>query len=130
LYSVNKNQNASNDSRGIEADNNSKDPAATPVSNPIVENVVLIGRGSGFAGTQKEGVLLRVGTKSTITNLLVKGYKDGVSLGSNTPAADNKVTNVKFDDVTNKTIGTGFTVTEGAGPSEALPTWATFIKNK
>ena len=130
LYSVNKNQNSSSDSRGIEADNNSKDPAATPVSNPTVENVVLIGRGSGFAGNQKEGVLLRVGTKSTITNLLVKGYKDGVSLGSNTPAADNKVTNVKFDDVTNKTLGTGFTVTEGAGPSEALPTWATFVKNK
>ncbi len=54
----------------IEADNNSNNAEATPVSNPTLANLTLIGNSSE---TNKRGIRLRAGTKAQIYNTLVKG---------------------------------------------------------
>lgn len=54
----------------IEADNNANNAAATPVSNPTLANLTLIGNSSE---TNKRGIRLRAGTKAQIYNTLVKG---------------------------------------------------------
>lgn len=54
----------------IEADNNGKDAAATPVAHPILSNLTLIGNGSA---ANKRGIRLRAGTQAEIYNSLVLG---------------------------------------------------------
>lgn len=54
----------------IEADNNSKNAAATPVSAPTLANLTLIGNSSEVG---KRGIRLRAGTQAKIYNTLVKG---------------------------------------------------------
>ncbi len=54
----------------IEADNNSKNATASPVSHPIIANITLIGNGST---TAKRGIRLRAGTEAEIYNTLVVG---------------------------------------------------------
>lgn len=147
LYSINSNSNASSDSRGIEADNNPDNNAATPISNPTVNDVTLIGRGSTFTGTQKEGIYLRRGVKGKITNVFIKGYTTGVGVEHDlTIAAMNagelKINTVQFDDVPTKTKGknsagasatVSAVITEGTATgagsiTSARPSWASFIK--
>lgn len=147
LYSINTNTNASSDSRGIEADGNPDNNAATPFSNPTVNEVTLIGRGSTFAGTQKEGIYLRRGVKGKITNVHVQGYKVGVGVEHDltiaaVTAGELKVNTIQFNDVTTKTSGknsagtstsVSTVITEGTATgagsiSATRPTWASFIK--
>lgn len=146
LYGINSNTNASSDSRGIEADNNPDNNLATPYSNPVVSNVTLIGRGSTFSGTQKEGVYLRRGTKGKITNLFLQGYATGVGVEhdatiTNLTNRELKVNTIQFTDVPTKTKGkttagvasdvtaviTEATAT-GAGSGATKPSWASFVK--
>jgi hypothetical protein len=54
----------------IEADNNSKDFSASPVSSPVLSNLTLVGNGSA---DNKRGIRLRAGTNVSIYNVLVKG---------------------------------------------------------
>lgn len=54
----------------IEADNNSKDFTAAPVSSPILANLTLCGNGSSV---NKRGIRLRAGTRVGIYNALVTG---------------------------------------------------------
>ncbi len=54
----------------IEADNNGKDAAASPVSSPILSNLTLIGNNST---TSKRGIRLRAGTHAKIYNSIVCG---------------------------------------------------------
>ncbi len=147
LYSINTNTNASSDSRGIEADGNPDNNAATPFSNPTVSDVTLIGRGSTFAGTQKEGIYLRRGVKGKISNVFVQGYIVGVGVEHDLTiaamtAGELKVNNIQFADVPTKTkgkntAGASATVTSvitegtatGAGSiTAANPSWGSFIK--
>ena len=59
--------------RGIEADNNGRDPSAAPRSQPTLANVTILGSGRGSAG-----ILLREGTGAAIHNSLVTGgFADG-----------------------------------------------------
>src|SRR5690554_7897937 len=48
--------------RGIEADNNSNNHLATPISSPTIKNLTLIGNGDG--GSEPQAIKLRVGTKA------------------------------------------------------------------
>jgi hypothetical protein len=58
--------------RGIEADNQSTNQTATPVSNPTIANMTIIG--NTFDGTDdSEGVLLRAGTNAQLHNFLITG---------------------------------------------------------
>ena len=52
----------------IEADNNGKDFAATPVAHPVLSNLTLIGNGG-----EKQGVRLRAGTQVEMYNALICG---------------------------------------------------------
>ena len=58
--------------RGFESDNSEDRPAATPVSNPMVSNVTVVG--SNFDGDDdSEGVLLRHGTEARLHNFVITG---------------------------------------------------------
>ena len=52
----------------VEADNNENNFAATPVSHPVLSNLILIGNGAG-----KQGIRLRRGTQVEITSAKVTG---------------------------------------------------------
>lgn len=146
LYCKTSCTNASSDSRGIEADNHPSSFLATPFSNPTISNVTIIGRGTTFTGTQKEGIYLRRGVKSKISNVFLQGYVTGVGVEhdetiANLTAGELKVTTIEFSDVTTKTKGktTGAAssdvsavITEGtatgAGSGATKPTWASFAQ--
>ncbi|TXE08180.1 hypothetical protein ES711_06605 [Gelidibacter salicanalis] len=129
--------------RGIEADNNSNNHLATPISNPTIKNLTLIGLGAADTSSETQAIKLRVGTKAKFDNIVLSNWKTGFdvqhdeSLGYVT-AGSLMATNVKFDNITKlssgkDTAGTAvdvsamYTVNEnatGAGNGTAKPTWA------
>lgn len=140
LYSINSNTNASSDSRGIEADNHPNAFTSTPYSNPTISNVTIVGRGSTVAN-QREGIYLRRGVKSKISNIFVQGFSIGVGVEHDPTIAgipaDLKINTIQFTDVTTKTKGTktdktaadvSGVITEGAttgaGSGASKPSWA------
>ena len=124
--------------RGIEADNLTANPLATPISNPTLRNITLIGRN---AGTENEGARFRVGTKVQGSNILMSNWGKGVvangaesiSFFSVSPY-QSKISNIWFTGVTTQidpaTIPTGsagsITLLDntGAGNGVNKPTWA------
>jgi len=122
--------------RGIEADNWETDNAATPISNPTITNITLIG--SGDQGSEPQGIELRRGTKANIDNVVLKNWKLGVRVSGDisqgfTNTNDLKVTNVNFidciSDINVGTIGNPAAITTnsnatGAGNGASVPTWA------
>ena len=129
------------DSRGIEADNNQNNPLLTPISNPTLSNVTLVGRNNS-AVTKEAGAWLRRGTQAKITNLYITGFKStqsGSGFGINFDGTDSQVffTANKLNNVTiaNSTIDSNMilgynatTTATGAGAGAALPTWADWTK--
>lgn len=100
---------ATKGNRGIEADNNSNNHLAGPISNPTIKNLTLIGRGT--SSSEPQALKLRVGTKATIDNVVLSNWSVGIDVEHNEGigyVADGtlKVTNVKFDQVTTKGKGT------------------------
>lgn len=131
--------------RGIEADNNSKNRSATPLSNPTIKNATFI----GYTTSDTEGVgtnIFREGTSATLDNIVFSGWGNAITIQHDESVVllngKNKFTNIKFDNVTTKAVtiasATGSvaqpaaagTYTEnpnavGAGNGTATPTWAT-----
>ncbi len=100
---------ASKGNRGIEADNNSNNHLANPISNPTIKNLTLIGRGA--VGAEPQAMKLRVGTKATIDNVVLSNWSVGFDVEHNEGigyVGDGtlKVTNVKFENVVTKSKGT------------------------
>lgn len=63
--------------QGIEADNNGENNDLTPVSHPTLFNLTLIGDPDSDQGDESDiGILLREGTRATIANSIVMGFKD------------------------------------------------------
>ena len=60
--------------RGIEADNNGDDNAASPYSNPTLTNLTLTGYG------EADGIKLREGTKANISNVIIDNFSDGLDV--------------------------------------------------
>ena len=129
-----------NGNRGIEADNNSNDHMATPISNPSISNLTLIGNN---AGPENQAMKLRVGTKAIFDNVVLSNWGTGFDVQHNESVdyvgtQELKATNVKFDNVTLTSKGTNtagetvdvsaiYTINEaavGAGNGTAKPTWA------
>lgn len=137
--------------RGIEADNFELGFANTPLSNPTISNVTLVGPGSTAASAtypENDGLKLRRGTRGIMTNVVVSGWADGFDVEHDETIAGVgttlKATNVTFTDVTRKTTGrttavppatSGVsavvttvvdetTTATGAGNGAATPTWA------
>ncbi|WP_026704610.1 hypothetical protein [Flavobacterium soli] len=127
--------------RGIEADNNSNNHLAAPISSPNLKNITLIGAGSNDTSSESQGMKLRVGTKGMFDNVVLKGWKTGFDVqhdeGVGYVGASLKATKVKFEDVTTKSKGTKtdasvvdvaaiFTednTATGAGNGSGIPTW-------
>jgi hypothetical protein len=59
--------------RGIEGDNNSDNLTITPVSNPTIANMTIIGNTFTSADADSEGVLLRAGTNAQLANFVIAG---------------------------------------------------------
>jgi hypothetical protein len=131
--------------RGFESDNWSKNFAATPMANPTIKNVTIIG--SGDQGPEPQGLMLRAGTGGSIDNIVIKNWKTGIEVRSDESVANIasgllKVTNVRFidlsgdklvvkntaevviTDVAHEAIYTENASATGAGAGADVPEWA------
>ena len=70
---VRHNPNDTKANRGIEADNQSSNFSATPVSKPKISNMTILGNNYKSADADSEGILLRAGSAGEIYNSIVKG---------------------------------------------------------
>lgn len=69
---IRQNPNNTKANRGIEADNQSGNFTATPISKPKIANLTIIG--NNFDGDDdSEGILLRAGTSAELYNVIVTG---------------------------------------------------------
>ncbi len=137
-YGIRK--NASN--RGIEADNNSNNHLATPISNPTIKNLTLIGNGIDGGG-ENHAMKLRVGTKAQFDNVVLKDWGTGFDIQHDESVGyvgtgELKATNVKFENIGTLSKGTNTAGTAvdvsgvytenanatGAGNGAAKPIWA------
>jgi len=132
--------------RGIEADNFELGYANTPIANPTITNMTLIGAGSAADAsvyTENQGIKFRRGTKGQVSNVVLSGWKTGIDVENDetiafVPSA-LKVSNVLYiADVPTKTKGkkTDGTAADvsavsvesatatGAGSGVAQPSWA------
>lgn len=128
--------------RGIEADNNSNNHLATPISFPTIKNLTLIGAGVNDTSAESQAFKLRVGTKGKFDNVVLKGWKTGFDVQHDESikyaGTDLLATNVKFEDVTLKSKATATaaggsvdisklftesTTATGAGNGSGVPTW-------
>lgn len=127
--------------RGVEADNNSNNHVATPISAPTIKNVTLIGRGG--ASTEPDAFKLRVGTYANIDNVVISNFSVGFNVEHDATidaiaSGKLKATNVKFDNITTKAKGkkndgtsadvnavfTESNSATGAGNGLSTPSWA------
>mgnify|MGYP001023970642 CR=1 FL=1 len=134
--------------RGIEADNYEFGFANTPIANPTITNITLIGPGSTADATvyaENDAFKLRRGTKANITNVVVSAWKTGFNVEHDETIAfanngQLKATNVLYGaDVASKAKGkdtagasanvdamyTESASATGAGAGLNQPTWAT-----
>ncbi|MDN3674988.1 hypothetical protein QWY99_18295 [Flavobacterium branchiarum] len=132
--------------RGIEADNFELGFSNTPIANPTITNMTLIGPGSNADAsyTENQAIKLRRGTKGLISNVVLSGWKTGIDVENDETIAfvgtALKVSNVNYiSDVPTKTKGkktdgsaydvsavaTESAAANGAGNGIAQPNWAT-----
>ncbi len=65
-----------NGDRGIEADNNGDNNAASPFSNPTLSHITL----TAYVGSESDGMKLREGTMANISDVLITNFQDGVEV--------------------------------------------------
>jgi len=132
--------------RGIEADNYEFGYGFTPIANPTISNITLVGPGSTASATdyaENQAFKFRRGTKSLVTNAVISGWKTGIDIENDETLAfigtALKVTTVSFADVVNKATGkktdatsadvsaafTESATATGAGSGTAAPAWST-----
>lgn len=125
------------DSRGMEADSNANNALVTPISNPTLSNITLIGRNNA-AVTSEAGIMLRRGTHGKISNVFIKDFIGTGSVGIKFDGTDsqawfaaNPVSNVQFTNVlanTNKFDGSVVVANNtGAGNGAGIPSWAAWM---
>ncbi len=132
----------SNDgNRGIEADNNSSNHGATPISNPVIKNLTLVGNGDG--GPEPQAIKMRVGTNGSFDNVVLSNWATGFDIQHDeglafVEAGTLKATNVRFENIGTKakganTAGNAVDITKvftenpeatGAGNGTGKPDWA------
>lgn len=129
--------------RGIEADNNSNNHLASPISNPTINNLTLIGLGEADTSSETQAIKLRVGTQAQFDNVILSNWKTGFDIQHDesvgyVTAGTLAATNVKFENITTHSVGKNtagetvdvssvYTVNEsatGAGSGTAKPAWA------
>ena len=133
--------------RGIEADNFELGFLNTPIANPTITNMTLVGPGSLADATiyaENDALKLRRGTKGMFTNIVLSNWKVGFNVEHDecNAAVTNgtlKANNVNFiADIASKSKGkdtagmttivssiyTELTTATGAGNGAAIPAWA------
>jgi hypothetical protein len=132
--------------RGIEADNFELGYANTPIANPKITNLTLVGPGSSADATiftENSGLKLRRGTKGMFTNVFLSGWKVGFDVENDETIAfvgnELKATNVTFEAITTKSKGKttaatsadvsavfteSLSVSTGAGAGISAPSWS------
>jgi len=130
--------------RGIEADNFELGFTNTPISNPSITNMSLIGPGSAADGTiypENQALKMRRGTKAIFSNVYLSAWKTGIDVEHDETISfvgtALLATNVNFVDVATatkgkRTDGTSADVTAvatigsatGAGNGASAPSWA------
>ena len=128
--------------RGIEADNNSSNHTLTPIANPTIKYVTLIGLGKDYVGEgENQAMKLRVGTKGKFENFVLANWAKGIDIEHDATISwipnDLFLKNVQFINVgveaTGKSsAGTAVDVSKayakadntGAGNGVDTPTWA------
>lgn len=125
--------------RGIEADNNSNNRAAMPVSYPNISNITLVGLGINNTGAENQAMKLREGTFGIFNNVYITDFKIGLDV-QHTESLDAvgtglKLSNVKFGTVETKAkfsdnvdrsvaLYSESATVVGAGDGAQVPTWA------
>lgn len=79
--------------RGIEADNDGSTPSKTPMSNPTISNLTIIGGSYTSADKDSEGIYLREGTKGSFYNVIVTN-----AVGECLEVEGNSVSQAHLDD--------------------------------
>lgn len=133
-------QSSTAGNRGVEADNNSNNHVATPISNPKISNVTLVGRGN--TGDEPQAFKLRVGTFADLNNIVISNWNVGFDVqhdeSINAIGTSLKATNVRFINVNEKSKGkktdnssvdvsaiyTENNEATGAGNADQVPAWA------
>lgn len=132
--------------RGIEADNYEFGYMNTPIANPSITNLTLIGPGKDADAAsypENQAMKLRRGTKGIFTNVVIKDFNVGFDVENDETIANVgtgalKATNVSISNVNTLTKGkkndasatdvsavyTSSTTATGAGAGTAKPTWA------
>lgn len=131
--------------RGIEADNFELGFANTPISNPSITNITLIGAGIAADATiytENQALKMRRGTKAIFSNVVLSDWKTGIDVEHDETIAGVgtalKVTNVNYIATATKTKGkktdgtsadvsavaTELASATGAGNGVAAPTWS------
>ena len=139
--------------RGVEADNFELGYSNTPIANPTITNLSLVGPGSApTTGTwlENDAMKLRRGTKGVFTNVFFSGWKVGFNVENDETIANIptslKAVNVNYTtDILTKTSGklnavapatsglstnvsaivTSESASTGAGNGAGIPSWAT-----
>jgi len=103
---------SSPDSNGIELDNNAEGTATPLITNPVINNLTIIGAKNGIAGqgsAYENGIHIRRSGKLTLNNAVVTGYPVGIKVegtGSELSSASNFST-IKVHGFTTSVTGTG-----------------------
>lgn len=132
--------------RGIEGDNYEFGFANTPISNPTISNITLVGPGSAadpLIYSDNQAFKLRTGTKGQFSNVVLSGWKQGFNVEDDATISFVgtllKATNVSFIDVATQSKGTTTAGTDvnvsavftesalatGAGNGANAPVWST-----
>lgn len=132
--------------RGIEADNYEFGFGNTPIAQPVINGLTLVGPGSAADGTifsENDAMKLRRGTFGNISNVVVANWKTGLNIEHdetiNAIGSGLTITNIAFtQDVPSKAKGkatngdavevnnsfTESSAATGAGNGENQPAWA------
>lgn len=100
------------DSNGIELDNNAEGTSTPLITNPVINNLTIIGAKNGIAGqgsAYENGIHIRRSGKLTLNNAVVTGYPVGIKVegtGSELSSASNFST-IKVHGFTTSVTGTG-----------------------
>ena len=126
--------------RGIEADNLEANFDATPIANPTITNITLVGVGA--ASGEPDAIKLRRGTKAIFSNVVLDNFTTGfniehdqtlafipASLKANNVTLTNVVSAAKGKNTAGNSVDVSnaieiTTTATGAGNGTAAPAWA------
>lgn len=104
---------------GIEADNLSASPLATPRSNPTLSNFTLIGAPTVATSASNEGIQVRAGTDGRLLNMIVTGFGQGAEYNP-TESTSNPPVRLASDPVLNSIVFTANQALTGSTQTAAL----------